>query len=202
MVNVQLELDKSKLEHVSRMLSEVPNKKDTVLRNAINRGLIAGRTQATKEARKRYDIKTGDLRANHNVKLRAEATGGELRFSGAKIPLYRFHPSPRTRQYTGRYVNGRSGWRITKAVSAADVRGDMRARPDAFIATFRSGHTGLFRRTGGSTSSGKDKIREYWGFALADMLDYPDARESIEERMMEITDRRIDSELYRILNGF
>lgn len=208
MPGVQVQLDQQQIEHISRMLYTAPEKTRIVLTRAFNRGLAAARTQAEQEIRKRYDIKAGDLRTYKTITMkRAQQFGdevvGEISFAGGKIPLYRFHPSPRNRVYTNRFVNGRSGWRVTGPVKAADAReSGMQSRPAAFIATFKSGHTGIFRRTGGKTSTGKDKLKEYYGFSVEDMLDYPDAREAVQERALEITSKRLDHELLRILSTF
>lgn len=208
MPGVQVQLDQRQIEHINRMLYTAPEKTRIVLTRAFNRGLAAARTQAEQEIRKRYDIKAADLRTYKTITMRrAQQFGdevvGDISFAGGKIPLYRFHPSPRTRQYTRKFVNGRSGWRITKAVKAADTReGGLKPRPAAFIATFKSGHTGIFKRISETTSSGKDKLKEYYGFSVEDMLDYPDAREAVQERMVEITSKRLDHELLRILSSF
>ena len=206
MVDIQVSIDEEQLRRINAVLYTAPEKARAVLHNSIKRGLEAGRTKADREGRERYDITSGNLNANKNVRTRVQGAGdeviGELEFSGKKIPLYKFHPSPKTRQYTSRYVNGYGGWRVTGPVSAADVKGRMQARPLGFIATFASGHTGIFKRTGGTTSGGKEKIEEYWGFSIKDMLDYDPARKAIMERIDEITSRRIEQELYRILNGF
>ncbi|MCD8355867.1 MAG: phage tail protein [Clostridia bacterium] len=207
MPGIQIEINQSQIDHVNKMLYTLPNQAKAVFRNSINRGLVAARTQAAKEIRERYDIKTGNVKANQTIRLkRAEQTGsdivGEISFSGTKIPLYKFHPSPSARRYTNRYVNGVSGWRVTTAVSAADIREKgMVQRPKGFIATFQSGHTGIFRRTSGKTSTGKTKLKEYWGPAVADMLDYPEARESVQNRASEMVAKRLDQELYRVLSS-
>lgn len=200
---VSVQIDHERISHVNTLLRSAPEKALMVYERAIRRGVAAGRTQASKEIRERYDISNGNLRANENLRevVRRDGGGviGYINFAGAKIPLYRFHPSPAKRTYTTRYVNGISGWRVTTDVSAADIRGDMIRRRTAFIATFQSGHTGIFSRTGKKTASGRDEIREYWGFSVKDMLDYEPAREAIQERMAEITQKRIDHELLQML---
>lgn len=206
MIDIQVSIDEEQLRRVNAVLYATPGKARTVLHNSIKRGLEAGRTKADREARERYDISKENIDAAKRVKTRISEAGdaviGELEFSGKKIPLYKFNPDPVDREYTERYVNGYGGWRVTGPVSAADVKGRMQAGPQGFIATFASGHTGIFKRSSGTTSSGKEKIEEYWGFSIKDMLDYEPAREAIMERIDEITSKRIEQELYRILNGF
>ena len=203
---VSVEIDKERIARVNSLLQSAPQKAMTVYKRAIGRALKAGRTQANKEIRERYDIPLASLRDEHTYNTYHEkiqedggAVIGYINFAGSKIPLYRFHPNPKTRQYTTRYVNGRGGWRVTTDVSAADVKGQMIRRRTAFIATFPSGHTGIFARTGGKTRTGKDELREYWGFSVQDMLDYPEARENIQNRMAEIIEKRIEHELSRAL---
>lgn len=204
-LTIGINIDQAQIDHINIMLHQAPEKARRVYRNAFNRGLEAARTQAAEEIRQRYDITSGNLRPYQNIRLKMAAQSGpdivgEINFSGAKIPLYRFNPSPKTRTYTARYVNGIGGWRITTAVSAADNKGQMIRRRAAFIATFKSGHTGIFARTGGTTSSGKDKIREYFGYSVADMLDYLPAREAIEKKTAETVEKRLDHELLRVLS--
>lgn len=208
MPDIRVEIDQAQIEHVNRILYTMPDKARTVFRNSINRALISARTQAKTEIKERYAIKSGDLSTYERIQLRgAEQTGsdvvGELHFAGGKIPLYKYKVRPSGRRYTSRYVNGHSGWRITTAVSAEDLKeAGMVRREAAFIATFKSGHTGIFKRTGGTTSTGKTKLREYYGFSVADMLDYEDARENILNKAAETVGNRLDHELYRVMNGF
>lgn len=204
---VSVEIDHEKISHVNTLLQSMPQRALVVYERAIRRGLSAGRTQANREIKERYDISSASLSDSHSYKTMQEKVQrdgggvvGYINFAGSKIPLFRFHPSPGKRTYTTRYVNGIGGWRVTTDVSAADVRGQMLRRRTAFIATFRSGHTGIFTRTGGKTASGKDEIREYWGFSVQDMLNYEPARENIERRMAEIVERRIDHELLQALD--
>lgn len=208
MSGVDIAINQAQIDHVNKMLHTMPDQARAVFSRAMNRGLIAARTQATKEIKERYDIKTGNLRTYQTIKLqRAQQAGsdiiGEITFSGSKIPLHKFHPSPATRRYTNRYVNGRSGWRITSPVSATDARETGKHKLNkGFIATFNSGHTGIFYRTNSKIRTGKTKLKEYFGFSVADMLAYEPAMNAIYERAMEVTSKSIDHELYRILNGF
>lgn len=202
---VSVEIDRAKIDHVNRILEAFPEKALRVYERSIRRALQAGRTQALREIRLRYDIPQKSLTEDHSyytfsdrVDRASGGVSGYIRFGGSKIPLYRFHPVPKERKYTNRFVNGVSGWRVTSDIKAADLKGRMLPRY-GFIATFPSGHTGIFARTDGKTASGKDKLREFWGFNVQDMLDYEDAREAIQKRMREIVEQRIDHELLRAL---
>lgn len=204
MPGIVVSIRRDQVEHVNSVLRSAPEKALTVYRRAFGRGLDAARVQASKEIRQRYDISDGNLRTYQNITSKVETAAdgvvGYINFASAKIPLYRFHPSPAQRKYTTRYVNKIGGWRVTTDISAADTRGAMLRRTTAFIATFQSGHTGIFSRTGEKTASGKPKLREWYGYSVKDMLDYPEAREAIQERAAEIVQNRIDHELLRALD--
>lgn len=206
---ISVQINHEQVAHVNSILQSAPQKALSVYRRAIGRGLSAGRVQANKEIKTRYDISNASLNntgghsySTYDEKIYEDGGGvaGHIYFAGSKIPLYRFHPSPAARAYTTRYVNQISGWRVTTDVSAADVRGQMLRRRTAFIATMPSGHTGIWERTGKITSGGKEEIREFWGFSVRDMLDYEPAREAIQNRMADIVSQRINHELLRALD--
>lgn len=204
---VEVKLDPEQIQRVNTILYSMPGKAKTVFSAAIKRGLESGRKQAEQEIKERYDITTANMRTYKTVKLKSprmqgDEVVGEILFSGAKIPLYRFHPSPKYRKYTNEYVNGYGGWRKTSPVKASDVKGVWKNLTKGFIATFQSGHTGIFYRTGDTTGTGKDELAEYWGFSIEDMLDYEPARENITDKMSETVEKRVEQELYRVLNGF
>ena len=204
MVDIQVRIDEEQIRRVNAVLYNMPGKTTALFRGAIQRGLTAGRKKAYDEAKERYDIKEGKRKVYETVTIHYPQTlGGEvigdISFSGRKIPLYKFHPEPDYRVTTDELARVMKGgeWRTyrkTGPVSAADVMGGMRARPEGFIATFQSGHTGIFKRTGGKTSGGKEKIEEYWGFSIKDMLDYEPARKAILEPICQSLMNRMNTE--------
>lgn len=206
MGGVKIEIDQSKIDHVNTVLRGAPEKIKGVFRRAMERGVTAGKEQASREVRKRYDIREADVDKYSTVfgGVGMDGTVGYIRYWGKKIPLYNFHTSPERRKYTNRYVNRRSGWRVTSPVRAADSREKgMRDFPRGFIATMygRWGrpHTGIYFRTGEKTKTGKPKLRQYWSYSIADMLNYEPAREAIRARGREIVEKNIDHELMRVL---
>lgn len=203
-----IKLNEQQVQNVSKMLYSFPDKTRTVLSNAIRRGLTATRVQAEKEIRERYDISAGNLRTYKNVFQHPvfnsnDGVVGEISFAGGKIPLYRYHVVPQNRVNTSRFANGYGGALVPRKTSAADLKENgMVPRPAAFVARFQSGHVGLFKAVERGKDGKKDKLREFYGFSVADMLDYEDARENVLDRAQEVVAERIDQELYRVLNGF
>lgn len=208
MADWEIKLDEQQIRRVSQMLYAFPDKTRTVLGNAIRRGLTATRVQAEKEIRERYDISAGNLRTyknifQHPVFNSNDGVVGEISFAGGKIPLYRYHVVPKNRVNTSRFANGYGGAKVPRQTSAADLKETgLVPRPSAFVARFQSGHVGLFMVTERGKEGAKDKMKELYGFDIADMLDYEDARENILDRAQEVVAERIDHELYRMLNGF
>lgn len=213
-LGVSVEIDKQQLERVNTLLKAAPEKALLVYRQAFQRGLGAVRTQASKEIRARYDITERNLEPYESIRQRViprnDGVVGEILFAGGKIPLYYFNPSPKARKYTTSYVNKIGGWRVTTEVSAADNRGQMIRRGAGFIATFQSGHTGIYKRTGewthtadalgSKTKKSKEKLEQYYGYSVADMLNYGPVIDALQDRAEEVVSARVDHELLRALD--
>ena len=70
----------------------------------------------------------------------------------------------------------------------------------AFDTDFLRGFLGPDNK-GERTAASRAGIEKYWGFSVADMLDYDPAKEAIQERMSEITNARLDHELMQMLDS-
>lgn len=212
-MGIQIEFSCEQLERVEKLLYGIPKAAQQVTARALNRGLEAAKTEASRQIRQRYAISTGNLNKYQSVKIQKASAGGEgyIQFAGQKIPLFRFQTSPSARTYVGEKIPvmvdpTNKIWRMVyknAGVSAMDSReSGMTERPPAFIATFKSGHTGLFKRTGDYTDTGNSKIEEYWGYSAADMLDYEPAREAVMEKTQETVNNRLEHEIGRILSQY
>lgn len=214
-MGIRLEMSCEQLSRIEKLLYGIPNGVATAESNAFNRGITAGKTEAKKQIRQRYAISAGNLSKYQRVTMRKSSGGGEaaIEFSGPKIPIYKFKPSPASRTYVGEKIpipisgSGEDAvWRMVfknGKVKAMDAKASgFKSGHNWFIANFSSGHTGIFKRTGGTTSNGKPKIEEVWGFAVADMLDYEPAKEAVAKRVQEVVERRLEHEIGRILSRY
>ena len=216
-MGIRLELSIEQLDRVEKLLYGIPNGVEMAESNAFNRGLTAGKTEANKQIRQRYAISSGNVNANSKVTLRRSSGGGNaaIEFSGSKIPLYKFKPSPASRTYVGEKIpvpvrgdgDGEDAvWRMVfknAKVKGMDAKASgFKSGKNWFIANFSSGHTGIFKRTGGNTTGGRAVIEEVWGFAVADMLDYEPAREAVEKRIEEVVGQRLEHEIGRLLSRY
>ena len=100
--------------------------------SALNKMATQAKTEASRRVRARYNIKKSDLDSNFKMK-RANINHLEssVTASGKRLPLIDF------------------GARQRKVgVSVMVIRGQRKVVAHAFITTMRSGHEGVFRRTG------------------------------------------------------
>ena len=175
------------------------------------------RANSTKEIQKVYAVSAGALRSEQNIRAKytyhpGEGINGYVLFSGCKIPLYRhdgtspLQPTQDTSKTVQVIINGH--WRQTHPGVAAAGHQFKSTSPtrfgDAFIATMPepSNHTGMFYRTGGVTSTGKDEIRERMGSSIPQMLGKEEVQEALVDGAMQKFDERLDHEVAAILNGW
>ncbi len=214
---MQIEMSIPQVERAEKLLYGIPNAAETAMSRAFNRGLLAGKTEASKQIRQRYAISAGNVKENQRVTIRRSSGGGdaEIEFAGPKIPLYKFKPSPASRTYLPQKIpvpvrgDGDGETPVFRMVFKNAKTSGMDARASGyksganwFIARFKSGHVGIFKRTGGNTSGGRSVIEEIWGFSVADMLDYEPAKEATAKRIQETVGTTLEHEIGRVLSRY
>ena len=201
------------MARAERMLAGVPGGLEKAMRAAMSRTVQRVRTDASRRVRERYAISAGNLRTEQNVRVRYRYSGGgaeaQMLFSGAKIPTYRFDGSgPKTPARRSDFRPAMLGdhWALVHPGAAAYwhlLRGTSPTRYErAFTATFRSGHTGLFERTGGVTAEGRAEIREIMGLSIPQMIGNEEVLGNLSPDASETFDERMDHEILRVLNGW
>jgi hypothetical protein len=189
MSNVSIEVKDDAIERISDLLAGVPNGAHRVLNNALNRGLTTVRSESTKQITNVYDIKSASVKSESNIKMRKSTPDsliGQISFSGFKIPLYKFGVTPKN-PGTGKPVKARQ----MKSSS-------MTLFANAFIAQMRSGHIGIFERTG----RGRFPIHEIMGSSVAQMAGNSVVYDEVEKAAQETIDKRVEHEIGRILAGY
>lgn len=116
-----------------------------VCARALNRSIVTGRTVMLKVVAQDTHLKQSTVRkAFRTDQAKTSNLVARLTVTGARIPLIEFGArGPEPSRGRGRGVSAR-------------LQGGRGRYPDAFIATMRSGHRGVFKRvgTGGSKSRG------------------------------------------------
>lgn len=214
------EVGKQSLSRAELLLAGFPGAFGKAVQSAMRRTAEHVRTQSGRRAKERYAIGADTVRANvsarsDNVKIRytyspGSGAEGYILFTGTKIPLYRFSgTSPKTPTFnTGEYVNVlmQGQWRrVHPAIPAAahQLKSTSPTRfHDAFVAHFKSGHTGIFERTGGMTGTGNDELRELMGDSLPQMIGNEEVMEKLSKDAVDKFDERLAHEVDAILNGW
>ena len=179
-----------KFQNAEQMLADVPGGMERALKSATKRAVSFLRTQSTKEIRQRYDISRKNIRAEQNIRVNYRYFNGveaRVSFRGNKIPLWRYGgSSPKTPTVNPdktimAIVNGNLR-PVHPGIAAAGhqlVSTSPTTFSRAFVAQMKSGHIGIFERTGGKTATGDAEIKEIMGSSVPQMLGNEDVQESL-----------------------
>lgn len=187
-MSVQVTVKSEDVERIKGILSGIPGGAQKAMSAAINRGLSKVRTSSYKEVRKVYTADSAAMRANTSTSMKSASGGnmvGYIRFSGTKIPLYKFTVSPKA-------ANTR------QQVSAGLMKGNMTPFTSAFITVVGSGHIGVFERKGVKRYPIEEKV----GLSMAQMVGNSDVSEEVANAAQEVVDQRLEHEINRILNSY
>ena len=194
------------LHNAEQQLADIPGGIEVAMKRAMNRATAHLRTQSTREIRK-------DIRAEQNITTSYRYFNGveaKISFRGKKIPLWRYggsspsKPTVNTEKTVMAIVNGNLR-PVHPGVAAAGhqlVSTSPTTFSRAFVAQMKSGHIGIFERTGGKTPTGDAEIRELMGSSVPQMLGNEEVQESLAEKTMAKMDERLEHEVNRILAGW
>ncbi len=202
------------IERAKALLSNIPDGVDKAMKAAMSRTVQRLRSDANRAIQEKYDISDAGIRTEKNVRVRYSYQNGvqaTVTFSGRKIPLYRFggsYPKVPTQDIAAgrKPVMVKGAWTMQYQGVAARGHQFKDTGPtqfmDAFVAQMKSGHIGIFERTGGSTSEGSDAIREIMGSSVAQMVGKPQVAEKLTEGAYQTFETELDKAVYRILTGW
>ncbi len=202
------------VERAKALLTGIQGGAEKAMRAAMSRTVQRLRSGSNRAIQEKYDISDANIRSEKNVRVSYSYQNGVqavVTFSGRKLPLYRFGgASPAvptqdiaagkkpvmvkgvwTRQYPGVAARGHQ-FKDTKTTQFSD----------AFVARMKSGHIGIFERTGGSTSEGSDAIQELMGSSVAQMLGRQEVAQRLTEEAYQNFEKELDDAVYRILAGW
>lgn len=163
-----LEIQAPKIQDIQRRLGGMSGKATIVMTRAINDTIKYVSKEMANEAKKNYVVKVTAAKKTLSIrKAKQSSISGEvLSKSDKKVPLLGFKNKPTKRApdppafYSSQVLQGGS----LKALTGSDDRSK------GFIATMKSGHTGVFQRTGRTTKNGKAQIAELFGPAIPSMF--------------------------------
>ena len=202
------------IERAKALLAGIPGGVDKAMKASMSRTVDKLRRESNQAIREKYDITDAGIRSEKNVRVRYSYQNGvqaTVTFSGRKIPLYRFggaYPKVPTQDIAAgkKPVMVKGAWTMQYQGMAARGHQFQDTGPtqfmDAFVAQMKSGHIGIFERTGGSTSEGSDAIREIMGSSVAQMVGNQQVAQRLTERAYETFETELDKAVYRILTGW
>lgn len=203
---IDVEVSEETTNRLHAILAGIENAEEKVLKPALARGLSAGKTAFSKQTRETYHVSPSVLSSYSkvgykNVSVSGNGIIGSIEYSGGVIPLFKFNVAPKKPTYG------------KKAVKASVMRsGSQVVFNNAFIAQMKSGHLGIFEgkgtwrrstrptKTGGNTEN-NEKIKELFGPSVPRMAENAVVLQSVEDRVNEVINQRIDHEIERLLSG-
>ena len=194
------------LERADKVLSGVPDGVKKAINSAMPRAVAELRKKSYERIRERYAISEKNIRSEETIKVSYQTGNGviaSVRFSGRKIPLYRFDGSrPKSPIYDKNdLVRGYTskGWQMLPKGRPAYGHVLLGTSPalfeHAFTATMSNDHTGIFSRNGAG-------IEEIMGASVAQMVGNEEVAEKLVKDASDKFEERIEHEITRILNGW
>lgn len=199
-----IEVSEQTIDRIHTILAGVENADKKVLKPALTRGLMAGKTAAGKAVRQTYHISAGDFNSRGHMKYNSVSQGGNgiigsIEYSGGVIPLIRFKVSPNTPK-----KNKTPSAAVLKASSLVKFG----RQNNVFVQQMKSGHIGIFERKEGEYSSNRgsgknkhtEKLKELLSPAVPQMVSNNTVMQTVEDRVNEVINQRIDHEIERLLS--
>lgn len=212
---VKLEVAGSEaLKRAEVLLENIPGGVDAAMKAAMSRATAKVRSASVASIQEQYDIDAGNIRPNQAIRTRNRTRPGGVEatvvFSGKRIPLHRYngaYPNVPTQDIkAGRKpVMVKGVW--TRQYQGVAARGHQfksttpREFFTAFVARMKSGHIGIFERTGGVTSEGSDEIRELMGSSVPQMIGHETVSRKLAEEAYSTFEQNLDAAVLRILNA-
>ena len=177
------------IDRIKNLLAGIPHGADKAIGSAIKRAAVSGTAFAAKEIRNEYFIKASDFkqytRSKRKIITENGSTTVEIEFRGYHIPLLKFD----TRV-------GNDG-RVVTRVKRSSARVALDHVFSQAVGTH--GHEGIFERT----TDKRLPIEEKLGPSTPQMMSYnDDISQAIGDHVRETFDKRIDHEMYAIMNGW
>ena len=193
-----IEVSEQTIDRIHTILAGVEKADEKVLKPALTRGLMAGKTAAKKQAVSTYRIKPSTFDEKtyidyKGVKIGTNEVIGNIAFAGRVMPLIKFKVSPGT---------PKKKTTPSAAVLKASSLVKFNRQKNVFVAQMKSGHIGIMERQKGTVSptTGKEKLKELLSPATPQMVGNEKVMQNVKERVNEVINQRIEHEIERLLS--
>lgn len=177
---MQVYADPATLRDVRKLLDGISGGADTAIMRSINRSLAGVRTDATAEIFSEINLTKRKIREQFKLKKASRKNlTASIRAAHKPIPLYdKSKPWGIRGQTPGMHFKGR---RLKKGFSLQVKKGQARKTlSSAFVATMKSGHTGIWVRIPGTR-----KIKEIYSSSVAEIFSNKERMEPILKKAGE-----------------
>lgn len=174
------------------LLTGIQDADKKVLKPAMARALMSGKTEAKRQAMQVYHVKAGDFNQNSYITykgIKHHAEGemiGEISFAGTPIPLAKYKINP---------TSPAEGAMPAAAALKANAPIPFDKANDVHVLQMQSGHIGIFKGEDG-------KIKELYGPSPPRMIENEEVRLKIEKKVDEVLNKRIEHEMERLLSKY
>jgi len=187
---MKITIESKQLKQATIGLNFVERNIPKAMTSALNRVGTEVKTAASREIRKRYDVRATDIKKYGKINVTRASTATMqliLKSVGPSIPLIRFRTRP-----------SRPPIRRPKVLTASVKRSGGKPIPGAFVALMGSGHVGVFKRVG----KRRNPIQELYGPAVPVMLGEDGVAENLNEVAQKSMNKRLNHEVNRVLGRF
>lgn len=185
-----IRISSEQLKKAKRDLRAISKEVPKIYARALNRSIQSARTELSREVRKTYQIKHGDI-TKAAVIRRADASKqsmqASIRIKGTRRELVLFRISPKDPV----------GWKKPpKSLKVAVMKGGLKSLPGAFVQRGKNGGSlHVLKRTGKS----RYPIHIKYGPSIPEMAGNEKVMDVVESRAREIFLKRVDHEINRSL---
>jgi len=217
------------IERAKALLAGIHGGVEKAAKSAVRSAERTLRSGSKKAILEKYDISGAGLRLEadgsrqgraqkeSNISVRSSYQNGvqaTITFSGHKLPLHPLGGSPKTPEVhrnrtVQAIVKGELVWVHPSLQASGHQFGSTGPSPltkygnDAFVQRMpKSGHIGIFVRTGGQTAEDSEAIEELMGPSVAQMVGNLEFAENLSCDAYQIFESELDKAVYRILTGW
>lgn len=188
---IDIEVSQETTNRLHTILSGLGKADEKVLKPAMQRGLIAGRTAFNKQIKSVYYVSSAVIsRYSHigykKVEMRSDGLIGSIEYAGTVIPLIKYNVTPQKATY------GKTP--VKAAVKRSESQVEL---AKSFTAQMPNGHIGIYERKSDSSYP----IKQLYGPSVPRMAENAVVLKTVEDRVNEVINNRMEHELDRILNG-
>lgn len=185
---MQMEIKLLDEDRIRSLLGNMSKKAPTVISRVINRVVTNVKKNISISVRKRYVVKTGDIKKTlSSSKATSSKLSAYVKSEGIKIPLYKFRVSPKEPRPKNPPKSFKA--KVLKSSSLKPLQG--------FVAKMKSGHVSYFERS----NKNRLPIKELYGPAIPQMIGQKEVWKNIEKDANETVEKRMVHEINRLLEN-